>query len=163
MLNIRNATISDLPAMLEIYNDAILTTTATFDLEVETLETRKIWFTKYGEKYPLIVAELDSKVVGYCCLNPFRDKPAYSKSTELSIYIDNKHRGAGIGSLLMTEIIEEAKKLGYHTLLGGITAGNEGSVRLHEKFRFKNVGCLKEVGYKFGEWQDVYFYQLMLE
>jgi L-amino acid N-acyltransferase YncA len=162
MLHIREAVPSDLPAMLEIYNDAIRNLTATFDLEEQTLDERRIWFEKYGGKYPLIVAELNGEVVGYSCLSPFRDKPAYSNSTELSIYISPKHRGHGVGTALMKEILKRAAELGYHTVIGGITGGNEISVKLHEKFGFEYVGCFKEVGFKFGQWQDVHFYQLMI-
>jgi L-amino acid N-acyltransferase len=162
MIHIRTAVLSDLPAMLEIYNSAIRNLTATFDLTEQTLDERKIWFEKYGGKYPLIVAELDGEVIGYSCLNPFRDKPAYSHSTELSVYISSNHRGKGVGTALMQEILHRATELGYHTVIAGITGGNEVSVKLHKKFGFEYVGCFKEVGFKFGEWQDVHFYQLMI-
>ncbi|WP_141431785.1 GNAT family N-acetyltransferase [Bacillus sp. 03113] len=162
MLKIRDAILSDLPSMLDIYNDAIRNLTATFDLEEQTLDERKKWFNKYGGNYPLIVAELEGIIVGYSCLSKFREKPAYSYSTELSVYISSKHQGQGIGSALMNEILGRAAKLGYHTVIGGITGGNEASVKLHEKFGFEYVGCFKEVGLKFGKWQDVHFYQVMI-
>ncbi|WP_243297991.1 GNAT family N-acetyltransferase [Bacillus litorisediminis] len=162
MLHIREAVLNDLPAMLEIYNEAVRTLTATFDLEEQTLEERTLWFEKFNERYPLIVAELNGEVVGYSSLSKFREKPAYSQSTELSIYISSKHRGYGIGSALMKEILRRAKKLGYHTVIAGITAGNEESIKLHEKFGFEYMGRFKEVGYKFGEWQDVLNYQYMI-
>lgn len=162
MLRIRDALPDDLPMMLEIYNDAVRSLTATFDLTEQTLEERKIWFKKYGEKYPLVVAEWNGQVVGYCCLNPFRDKPAYAYSTELSVYISSQHRGGGIGRALMEEILQRAVHLGYHTVIGGITGGNEVSVKLHKRFGFEFVGCFREVGLKFGQWQDVHFYQLIL-
>ncbi|MET3697563.1 phosphinothricin acetyltransferase [Bacillus oleivorans] len=162
MLHIREAVLDDLPAMLEIYNEAVRTLTATFDLEEQTLAERKQWFEKFGERYPLIAAEYNGEVVGYSSLSKFREKPAYSQSTELSIYISSKHRGLGIGSALMTEILQHAKELGYHTVIAGITAGNEGSVKLHEKFGFEYMGRFKEVGFKFGAWQDVLNYQYMI-
>lgn len=162
MIKIRDAVIEDLPAMLEIYNDAVKNLTATFDLEEYSLEQRKGWFHQHGGTFPLIVAVLEEKVVGYCCLSPYRDKPAYSRSSELSVYISKEYRGKGIGASLMSEIIERAKQFGFHTLIGGITAGNEVSVRLHEKFGFSFVGRFKEVGFKFGDWQHVDFYQLIL-
>jgi L-amino acid N-acyltransferase len=162
MLHIREANLSDLPSMLDIYNDAIRNLTATFDLEEQTLDERKIWFDNHDGKYPLIVAELNSEVVGYSCLSPFRAKPAYSSSTELSIYISPNHRGHGIGVTLMKEILHRAIELGYHTVISGITGGNDVSVKLHKRFRFEFVGCFKEVGLKFGQWQDVHFYQLLI-
>jgi len=127
------------------------------------LDERKTWFKKYGSKYPLIVAELNGQVVGYSCLNPFREKAAYCLTTELSIYISKEHRGKGIGTSLMEEILKRATKIGFHVVISGITGGNQASVKLHEKFGFEFAGCLKEVGFKFGEWQDVHFYQLMIE
>jgi L-amino acid N-acyltransferase len=162
MLKIRDAHIDDLPTLLSIYNDAIVNTTATFDLEPESLEKRKIWFAKYGGKYPLIVSEWHGEVVGYGSLSPFREKPAYNSTTELSIYIDSTARGLGIGTALMTELINRANVHGFHTMIGGITAGNEGSIALHKKFGFTLAGHFKEVGFKFDTWQDVLFYQLIL-
>jgi phosphinothricin acetyltransferase len=148
---------------LDIYNDAIRNLTATFDLEEQTINERRIWFEKFDEKHPLVVAELENgDVVGYSCLSSFRTKPAYAYSTELSVYISSKYRGQGIGTTLMQAILYEARQLGYHTVIGGITEGNEVSVRLHEKFGFEYVGCFREVGLKFGEWQNVHFYQLLI-
>lgn len=160
---IREAVLEDLPAMLAIYNDAIRNTTATFDLEEQTLEERAHWFHKYGGAYPLIVAEVNGQVAGYSSLSLFREKPAYSRTTELSIYIAEAYRGRGIGNALMTAILERARQLGYHAVIGGITGGNDISIKMHEKFGFELVGSFREVGFKFGSWQDVLFYQLLLE
>ncbi|WP_134685738.1 GNAT family N-acetyltransferase [Brevibacillus migulae] len=163
MVTIRDAVKEDLPSILSIYNEAIRTLTATFDLEEQTLEQRAVWFAKYGGKYPLIVAELEGEVVGYSCLSSFREKPAYSKTVEVSIYISSEKRGHGIGNALMSAILDRARELQYHTVIGGITGDNEASVRLHEKFGFFLAGRFREVGYKFDAWRDVCFYQLMLE
>ncbi|CAM2877818.1 GNAT family N-acetyltransferase [Paenibacillus sediminis] len=163
MLSIREAQLNDLPEMLDIYNEAIRNLVSTFDLEEQTLEQRTVWFQKYGGKYPLIVAELDSQIVGYCCLSSFREKPAYSRTAELSLYIADGYRGQGIGSTLLKEIIDRAKQLSYHTIIAGITGGNEESVKLHLKYGFEFIGTFREVGYKFGAWRDVMFYQLLLE
>ncbi|KQL51036.1 GNAT family acetyltransferase [Heyndrickxia shackletonii] len=162
MLHIRDAAVTDLAAMLEIYNEAIRNLSATFDLVEQTIEQRMVWYKEHSGKYPFIVAEMDGKVVGYSCLSKFRDKEAYSQTTELSIYLSSDCRGKGVGSVLMQEILIRAAKDGYHTIISGITGGNEASVKLHEKFGFEFVGCFKEVGYKFNEWQDVHFYQLIL-
>jgi phosphinothricin acetyltransferase len=163
MIHIRRAIQPDLPDILEIYNYAIRNLVATFDLKEQALEERQIWFDKYNDKFPLLVAVEHERVIGYSCISPFRDKPAYAKSTELSIYIHNDRQGKGIGNMLMKEILQLAQQNGYHTVIGGITGGNEASVRLHKKFGFEFVGCFKEVGHKFGEWQDVHFYQLLLK
>jgi L-amino acid N-acyltransferase YncA len=161
-MQIRDAQETDVPAILAIYNHAIRTSTATFDLKEHTLEQRLEWFSHYGGNYPLIVAVVDGKVAGYSCLSLFRTKPAYAKTAEISVYIDEKYQGRGIGKALMKEILERAQTLHYHTIIAGITAGNEVSVKLHEKFGFTLAGHFKEVGYKFGAWQDVLFYQLLL-
>ena len=163
MVHIREANISDVPAMAEIYNQAILETVATFDLVPQSMEDREIWFAKYGGQYPLIVAEIEGKIAGYSSLSAFRDKEAYARTTELSIYISPTSQGNGVGKLLMEEILKRAKSLHHHVVIGGITGGNEVSVRLHKRFGFEFVGAFKEVGYKFDEWQDVHFYQLILK
>jgi L-amino acid N-acyltransferase YncA len=162
MINIRRACLADLPRLTEIYNYAILNTTATFDLEPQTVEERKIWFGQHGERYPLIVAEEDGEVMGYCGILPYRSKPAYARTVEISVYVHPDAHGRGIGSRLMEEMICIARELGYHVIVAGITGGNEASFRLHRRFGFQCTGILREVGHKFGEWQDVHFYQLIL-
>ncbi|WP_026692208.1 GNAT family N-acetyltransferase [Peribacillus kribbensis] len=159
---IRTGLEKDLPALLDIYNDAILNTTATFDLVEQDIEERKKWFSKYGEEFPLIVADVEGEAAGYCCLSPFRDKKAYQKTVEISIYVSKHHRGKGLASKLLAAIIPIAREKDYHVIMAGITAGNDSSVSLHKKFGFEYAGCFKEVGFKFGEWQDVLFYQLTL-
>jgi L-amino acid N-acyltransferase len=163
MIHIREAAINDLPAMLDIYNDAIKNLTATFDLEEQSLEQRKYWFEKYGGNYPLIVAEIQGEIAGYSGLSPYNEKAAYQHTTELSVYLSQKHRGKGIGTSLLHEILHRARDLQYHSIIAGITHGNEASVKLHEKFGFELAGRLREVGFKFGQWQDVCYYQLMLQ
>ncbi|GIP39005.1 N-acetyltransferase [Paenibacillus sp. J31TS4] len=162
MLTIREAAQEDLPALLAIYNYAIVHTTATFDLEEQTLEEREEWFSHYGGVHPLIVAELDGQVAGYGSLSPFRSKPAYARTVENSVYIDPAFFGQGIGARLLEELLVRARALGHHAVLAGITGGNTASIRLHEKFGFRHVGTFPEVGFKFGAWQDVSFYQLVL-
>lgn len=159
---IRRATEEDVAEILEIYNDAIIHTTATFDVKVQTLEEKKIWFHGYNDRYPLLVAELDGDVVGYGSLSPFRSKEAYKSTVENSVYVHPKARGKGIAKKLLQATIDEGRKLGYHVIIAGITKGNEKSIQIHEAFGFEYAGCMKEVGYKFDKWLDVYFYQLIL-
>jgi len=159
---VRDARKSDLPALLEIYNDAVLRSPATFDLEPQTLGQRLKWFSEHGRLHPLIVAERSGHVLGYACLSDFRDKPGYSKSAEDSVYVHRDAQGKGIGKALMKELLARAVSLGYHTIIAAIVPPNEASVRLHEGFGFGYVGNLREVGFKFSRWQDVAFYQLFL-
>lgn len=162
-MNIRDARLEDLPAMLDIYNDAIVHLTATFDIKEQSIEERTVWFHQFNEDRPLIVAEVDGEIGGYCGISPYNYKDAYAKTVEISIYLSSKFRGKGIGGALMKEIIDRAKKLNYHSIIAKITEGNEGSIRLHEKFGFEYCGRLKEVGFKFGQWQNSLYYQLLLE
>ncbi|QTM99189.1 GNAT family N-acetyltransferase [Sediminibacillus dalangtanensis] len=159
---IRQTRKEDISSLLTIYNHAIEHTTATFDLETQTIEQRNKWFSKYGGRYPLLVAEHDGRVAGYSCLSAYRDKPAYQWTCELSVYVDPANQGKGLGKALMGAILEQAQKLGYHSVISGITAGNDASIKLHEHFHFTFIGSFKEVGYKFESWQDVWFYQLIL-
>lgn len=163
MVRIRDAVIDDLPAILAIYNHAIHHTVATFDLEAQSLEQREVWFHKHGENYPLLVAESQGTILGYSCLSSFREKPAYAQTTELSVYVSQEKRSKGVGTALLAVLLQRARQLGYHTVVSGIVGGNEASIALHQKFGFTFIGSFREVGFKFGEWQDVHFYQLMLE
>jgi L-amino acid N-acyltransferase YncA len=161
-IDIRDARKSDVPALLEIYNDAVLASPATFDLEPQTLPQRRKWFEAHGGSHPLVVAVSQDQVVGYASLSKFREKPGYAKSAESSVYVHKEFRGKGVGTLLMKEILERAARLGYHTIVAAIVPPNEPSVRLHERFGFVYVGNFREVGFKFSRWQDVTFYQLLL-
>jgi L-amino acid N-acyltransferase len=163
MLQIRDAVPADIPIMMNIYNEAVRNSTVTFDLEEKTLADRQAWFAGYGKDYPLIVAEFTGEVVGYCSLSRFRERAAYASTAELSIYIAIPHQGIGVGSKLMSEIIDRGTKRGFHTVVSGINNGNQASIKLHEKFGFQHVGHLREVGRKFGEWLDVFYYQRMLQ
>ncbi|MBD0382814.1 GNAT family N-acetyltransferase [Paenibacillus sedimenti] len=161
-LTVRKAVEADVPFMLTIYNEVIRKSAATFDLEVQSLEQRLDWFAKFDDRHPLLVAEVEGKVAGYCGILPFRQKPAYSHTVEVSIYIDELMQGKGIGRILLQEILELAKSIDHHVIIAGIVGENKGSVRLHEKLGFTFVGTFREVGYKFGEWHDISFYQRFL-
>ncbi|WAH35280.1 GNAT family N-acetyltransferase [Alicyclobacillus dauci] len=159
---VRDAVIEDLPYLLEIYNQAVRNSAATFDLEESSLEQRKVWFSHYSDSHPLIVCEVDGVVAGYASLSRFRDKAAYDKTVESSVYVDEAFHGQGIGKTLMREILQRAREIGHHVVIAGITGGNEASIKLHVSLGFEYIGCFKEVGFKFGRWQDVHFYQLLL-
>jgi L-amino acid N-acyltransferase len=163
MIHIRYATENDLPAILTIYNDVIVNTTAVYDYEPHTLEMRTAWFnTKMEQGFPVFVAEEDGKVLGLSSIGPFRAWAAYKYSVENSIYVAAEARGKGIGKLLMPPIIEIAKGLSMHTIIAGIDASNDASVQLHRHFGFEEVAHFKQVGYKFGRWLDLKFLQLIV-
>ena len=163
MITIRHATEDDLPAILEIYNDVILHTTAVYDYEPHTLEMRRQWFiTKKEQGFPVFVAADDEKIVGLSSIGPFRAWAAYKYSVENSVYVSADSRGRGIGKLLIPPLIVVARELGLHTIIAGIDAANEPSLKLHEHFGFKEVAHFREVGYKFDRWLDLKFLQLVL-
>jgi phosphinothricin acetyltransferase len=160
---VRPATEADVPAILGIYNDAILHSTATFDIEPQTLEERLQWFRETKPPHCVIVAEAEAEVVGWGCLRTFRTRVAYRFTVEDSVYIREDHRGRGVGALLLGELVERAKKGGFHSVIAGMTEGNPASEALHRRFGFVDAGRSREVGYKFERWLDIVWMQLMLE
>ena len=163
MSKVRHAVESDLNAILGIYNNAILNTTAVYDYEPHNLEMRKQWFAaKQQHGFPVLVAEENEEVLGFSSIGPFRAWAAYKYSVENSIYVKDGHRGKGIGKLLMQPLIDNAKALKYHTIIAGIDAANDASMALHKQFGFVEVAHFKEVGYKFDRWLDLVFMQLII-
>jgi L-amino acid N-acyltransferase len=163
-VKVRDATEADLPAMLDIYNDIVINSSANFDLQPSSLEKRRQWFNKHGGRYPLIIAEApQGKIAGYCCISPFREKDGYLKTVELSVYVDRESRRRGVATLLMREILDRAKELEYHSVVSCIAGSNEPSVKLHDSLGFQYMGRLKQVGFKFSRWEDDVYYQLVLD
>ena len=163
MLHIRPATIGDLPEITEIYNDAILKTTATFDTEPKTLDEQKVWFEHHDASFSVIVAEENGVVLGWASLSRWSDRCAYSKTGEVSLYVRESHRGKGIGRKLFETIMEEGKQVGLHTVLSRIAQDNPISIHLHEEMGFKEVGVMREVGVKFGKLLNVHLLQKIYE
>lgn len=159
---LRPATESDLPAVTEIYNQAVLRATGTFDTEPKTLEQQREWFARHGASHPVIVAEEASAVVGWASLSPYSDRCAYARTAEVSVYIDEKARGKGLGGALLKGILEAGRKAGLKQVLARITEGNEASLRLHARQGFFEAGKLKQVGEKFGKVLDVHLLQKSL-
>ncbi len=163
-MKLRHATKSDIPAILEIHNDAVKTLAAIWTDNLETLEDRQNWFdNRLADGLPVIVAEDDSgAVLGYGSYGPFREKSGYNKTMEHSVYITPQSRGNGAGSALLEELIKLARQGGYHVLVGAIDSENKGSIGLHERYGFKVTGELPQVGFKFGRWLDLTLMTLIL-
>lgn len=160
---IRQAQQSDLTSILDIYNDAIINTTAVYTYQPTNIEERQAWFNhKQQNGDPIFVFEKDDIVQGFATYGQFRDWPAYLYTIEHSIYVHPKYRHHGIASQLLIKLIEEAKDNNFRTLIAGIDASNTGSIILHEKFGFSHSGTIKYAGYKFDQWLDLTFYQLDL-
>ena len=160
---IRCAELADLDAITEIYNEAILTTTATFDTEPKSVSERLPWFHTHGERHPILVAAMDGKVVGWACLSQWSERRAYDDTAETSFYVKAEHRGRGIGRKLKEAIIEEARRLRFHSPIARAAEGSEASIHLNKSFGFIHVGTLKEVGRKFGRLLDVHILQKVLD
>jgi L-amino acid N-acyltransferase len=157
---IRHATEADLPAILAIYNDAVENTTAIWNETPVDLDDRRAWLTTRTESgFPVLVAERDGETIGYASYGPFRAFEGFRHTAELSVYVNKAAHGGGIGRLLLTGLIEEARQRGVHVLIAGIEAGNTPSIRLHASLGFTETGRLPEVGRKFGRWLDLVFMQ----
>ncbi len=162
MLTIRPATASDINRITEIYNEAILNTTATFDTETKTESDRMEWFRAHDEQHPVIVAENEGRVIGYASLTRWSDRCAYDGTAEVSVYVDRNHRGGGVGKKLLEVLTGEGEKAGLHNLISRISEGNLSSIHIHEIFGFTHIGVMKEAGKKFGEFLDVHMMQKLL-
>ena len=160
-MHVRPATRADLPAIHDIYNDAVLTTTSSYDYEPRPFEYRLSWFELHEQQRLPIFVALDQaeQVLGWSSLSRFHDRKGYHFTVENSVYVAAAHRGRGVGKLLMPPLIDSARMLGLHAIIAVIDAENAVSIRLHERFGFVEVGKFKEVGYKFGRWLDVVYLQ----
>ena len=163
MLTIRQATLEDLGAITEIYNDAILKTTATFDTVPKTPEEQKTWFTDHSPEYPILVAQSSGLVVGWASLSRWSDRCGYSGTAEISLYVDEKHQGKGIGRKLLEAIVQEGQEAGLHTVIARIAEGSEASIHLHKSVGFEHIGTMREVGRKFGKRLDVHVLQKIFD
>ena len=160
---IRDATIDDSEAIAEIYNHYIVNTSITFE---ETPVSRAEMSTRIKNvqlsELPWIVALKDNNVVGYAYATKWKERSAYRFSVESTVYISNQATGEGIGTLLYKELLRKLKARNINNVIGGITLPNPASVGLHEKMAMKKVAHFPHVGFKFGEWLDVGYWQLSL-
>ena len=159
---IRSAVAEDLPAINDIYNHFVLHSTCTYQEEPEPLEGRRAWFLHHGERYPVIVAVYEGKVVGWGSLSAYHPRSAYRNTVENSVYIHHDFHGQGIGSLLLQELLSLARKLGHRAIIAAIDGEQTASVSLHAKFNFQHVGRFRQIGFKFGRWLDVVYMELLL-
>jgi phosphinothricin acetyltransferase len=164
-VRIRKARSEDLPRLVEIYNHYVEHTHITFDIEPVSLEARRTWFGAFSEEgpYRLLVSESNGHVRGYASSREFRVKPAYAPSVETSIYLGPDDCGSGIGSALyagLLAMLEEEPLV--HRAYGGVALPNEASIALHQRLGFERVGTFSEVGFKFGRYWDVAWFERAL-
>ena len=152
-------------AVCEIFNEAIVTSTSVYDYGPRSLETIEQWFAaKAAHGYPIIAAVDDAgTLLGFSSYGTFRAWDGYKYTVEHSVYVEKSARGRGIGEALLRRLIETAKAQDYHVMIGAIDAANDASIALHRKLGFELAGTMREVGFKFGRWLDVVFYQLTLD
>ncbi len=163
MVEIRSATIADQKEILDIYNEAVLNSTATFDTELRSFEKQQEWFASHKANHPIFVAIENNTIVGWASLSPYSDRSAYKTTVEVSVYIHHQHRGNKIGSKLLEVITLDGGKVNNHTIISRITSDNLASIHIHEKIGYKHAGVLKEVGIKFGKKLDVLFMQYLFK
>ena len=151
--------------MLDIFNDAIVNSTALYDYKPRSPESMVGWFkTKEAGRYPVIGAvDEGGQLLAFASYGTFRAWPAYKYSVEHSVYVQKAHRGKGIGQALMRQLITAAKEQQYHCMVGGIDIANASSIAMHEKLGFTHAGTIRQAGFKFGRWLDLGFWQLLLE
>jgi len=152
-------------AILAIFNEAILNSTALYDYKPRTREMMTAWFeVKARGRFPIIGIESDSgELMGFGSYGTFRGFPAYKYTVEHSVYVDARFRGRGVGRRLLQEIIHAAEQQNFHVLVGAIDASNGVSIRLHEALGFAPCGTIRQAGFKFNRWLDLVFYQLILK
>ena len=160
---IRDARQTDLPFLLSIVNDVILSSTAIYRDEPETIDDRRQWFDgRQKSGYPVLVAEEENRVIGFATFGDFRPWPGYRFTVEHSVHIDRNHRGKGHGRALVEALMPRASACDKHVMIAGIDADNAASIVLHERLGFERAAHFREVGFKFGRWLDLVFMQKRL-
>ena len=164
-MQVRDAAAGDIDGIVAIYNDAVLHTTAIWNEKTVDTANRTAWLAdRQRVGYPVLVAIDDvGAVAGYASFGDWRAFDGYRHTVEHSVYVRKDCRGAGIGKTLMVALIDRARRIGKHVLVAGIDAKNAGSIEMHKKLGFEEVGLLKEVGTKFGTWLDLAFLQLQID
>ncbi|MFJ2546163.1 GNAT family N-acetyltransferase [Pseudomonas sp. NPDC087612] len=161
---LRDAVPADLPGIREIYNDAVLNTTAIWNEQAVDLANRQAWFdARQYQGYPILVAvDAGEQVLGYASFGDWRPFEGFRHTVEHSVYIRSDQRGNGLGPRLMQALIERARACNKHVMVAAIESGNSASIRLHQRLGFTLNGQMPQVGVKFGRWLDLTFMQLIL-
>jgi L-amino acid N-acyltransferase YncA len=156
---IRLATPADLAAINAIYNRYVVHSTCTYQTEPTTDAEREAWFAARGLAHPVTVAETSGEILGWGSLSKFRERAAYDRTVENAVYVRHDQHRRGIGSALLVDLIERATALNHHVIMAVIDADQPGSISLHARHGFEEVGRLKEVGRKFDRWLNAVYMQ----
>jgi L-amino acid N-acyltransferase YncA len=160
---IRLADTSDYGSILQIYSPFITDTVITFEYEVPAIEEFEKRIANIQKKYPYLVCEINNNIVGYAYASRYREREAYDWSVDFSVYINPLYHGKRIGKALYFSLFEMLKLQGYYNAYAGVTIPNIKSEGLHEAFGFNPIGIYQRVGYKFGSWHDVKWYELKIK
>jgi L-amino acid N-acyltransferase YncA len=162
-VSVRDAATADLEAIRSIYNHYVLNSTVTFDMNERTEDAQKTWFEAHREEQlPVLVAEIQGRIVGWASLSYYSQRCAYKTSVEPSVYLHPDFIRHGAGKTLMMHLISAARQRRYHCLIGLVCSENTPSLAWIQNFGFERVGELKEVGRKFDRWLDVTIMQKVL-
>ena len=159
---IRRAGDGDAAAIADIYNEAILTTTSTFDTEPKSVEERLAWLGQHDDRHPVYVLEVDGRVAGWASLTAWSDRTAYAGTAETSFFVHSEFHGRGYGKRLKFALVDAAREIGLHTLIARVAEGSDASVHICRQAGFERIGTMKQVGYKFDRYLDVDVFQLLL-
>lgn len=163
-VTVRRAGSGDAAQIAAIWNDAVASPSMTTDTEPRTPAAQRQWLARHGDDHPVIVAvDGDDGVLAYGSLSPYRDKPALRATVEDSVYVKAGARGAGLGSLVLAELIRLARECSHHAVMARIVAENEASRRLHARLGFALVGVERETAFKRGRWHDVAIMQRLID
>lgn len=161
---IRDAVVSDLPAILGIYNQAVLETTSVWSDQPVELQSRERWLEERRVlDYPVLVAEAQGEVCGYASFGDFRPWPGYARTVENSVYVSPQWHRRGVGRALLSKLLDRGRARDKHVMVAGIEASNAASIALHAGLGFQEVGRLSQVGMKFDRWLDLVFMQVRLD
>lgn len=164
MIIYRNAEYTDMPKINDILNYAIKNTNYNLNTKPRSQENANIWFEEHKkEGYPVIVAEKDSKVIGFASLSHFRFSSGYDTTAEVSVYVENSLQKNGIGKELLNRLEALARVGNYRCLMAVITSDNIASIKLHQSCAFKTDCTLKEVALKNNSYIDVVFMSKLLK
>lgn len=160
--SIRAVTPADAPLITEMYNWYIKNSVITFETTLLTVDEMRERIDELSAHFPYFVYEIGGKIAGFCYAHPWKQRAAYSKTLETTIYLSHDHFRCGIGRQLMSRLIDECRSLGYNALIACITGSNSGSIYFHRSLGFHQVSFFEKVGYKLGQTLDVTDYELLL-
>ncbi|GAB6854297.1 GNAT family N-acetyltransferase [Asaia astilbis] len=164
VVELRDATKHDLPAILAITNDAIETSEAIWATSPRSLDERRAWMAdRQANGFPVVVAVSEGVILGFASYGPFRAYEGYARTVEHSIYVSRQAQRQGIGRRLLDAMVAHAEGAGMHVLVGAITASNSASIALHRAAGFSESTPLPQMGRKFGRWLDLIFMYRLFE